>query len=96
MANEEPPVGVSNILLHPGDVLEVAPGGDRLNRTLRLVLTDRRGARIAVVECERVPPDGMKILSILVADELRAILRPQAGPPTRGAPPALGSPDREG
>ena len=94
MANEEPPVGVSNILLHPGDVIEVAPGGDRLNRTVRLVLSDRRGVRMAVVECERVPPDGMKILAILVQDELRAILRP--GSSTPGARPALGSPDQGG
>jgi hypothetical protein len=94
MANEEPPVGVDNILVHPGDVLEVSPGGDRLNRTVRLKLRDRRGVSVAVLECERVPPDGMRVVSILVSDELRAILRP--GSSTPGARPALGSPDREG
>jgi hypothetical protein len=95
---EAPPVAVPNIVLHPGDLIEVAPGPDRLNRTVRLVLTAAAGGRIAVVECERVPPDAMRILSILVSDELRAILRPSAGPSGAIRPsalPELGSSDPE-
>ena len=93
---EQPPTAVSNIVVHPGDLLTVAPGPDRLNRTVRLVLTGKEGLRV-VLECERVPPDGMRVLQILVADELRAILRPHAGPVSPpSAPPALGSPGQGG
>lgn len=88
MAGERIPVAVGNIVVHPGDLIEVAPGPDRLGRTVRLVLTTVAGDRV-VLECERVPPDGMRVLQILVSDELRAILRPSA-PPSQ-APPALGS-----
>jgi hypothetical protein len=100
VANEEsPPVAVSNIVVHPGDLLEVAPGPDRLGRTVRLKLRAKAGAFVAVLECERVPPDGMRVVAILMQDELRAILRPQPDPadgPSPRVPPALGSPDQGG